>query len=873
MTLPQKALLAIGIAFTGLIGGLYAASSTILLHSLKQAEEQSTRQVVAGVLSIFTQTQQEFSSRFADWAAWDDTYAFVEDANKYYIQSNLIPEGLANLKVNLVLIIQPSGRIVFGTGFDLIHHKKTLVPEALRAHLSPHDILLRHPHTKSSLAGIILLPEGPMVIISRPIVTTRNEGPIRGTLIFGRFLNADEIARMSRITRLSLTVHGLNQTKLPPDFQAVRNLLSESNPILARPLSDKMMAGYTLLQDIYGKPAVILRVDMPREIYKQGQNSLRYLMASLLVVGLVFAGVTLLLVKRLLLSQRQRQQSEERYRTVVTQAAEGIFLVDADTKQILETNAAFENLLCYTSAEVRSLTLYDVVANERESIDRNLQLILTEHHFTGERQYRRQDGLLVDVQVNANLISDDGRDVLCVIVHDITKRKQVEAQLLHDAFHDSLTGLANRALFIERLGHVIQQKKRRKDYLFAVLFLDVDRFKVINDSLGHMVGDQLLIAITDRLKRCLRSSDTFARLGGDEFAVLLEGNQDDSEATQIVERIQQELKSPFNLNGQEVFATASIGVLLSTTDYDQPEELLRDADTAMYRAKARGKARHEVFDIAMHDHALTLLQLETDLRRAVDNQEFQLYYQPIVSLTSNTIIGFEALVRWQHPKRGLIFPAEFIPLADETGLIIPLGWWVLQEACRQMRAWQAQFPLNLPLTISVNLSVKQFTQPELVEQITRIIYETNLDARSLRLELTESTLLENVESLTAVFSQLKALGISLYLDDFGTGYSSLSYLHRFPINTLKIDRSFVSRMGCSNESWEIVRAITMLAHALGMDVIAEGVETREQLAQLSVFQCKYAQGYFFSKPLDGATVGAMIAQKLSSVDNNAVLTL
>lgn len=817
-----------------------------------------------------TQTQDNFRFLLTDWSAWDDTYKFIEDANKNYIKSNLLPASLATLKVNLAIYIQPSGRIVFGTGFDFIRRKKTPIPEALRSHISPQHLLLQHPNPDSSVVGFVLLPEGPMLISSQPIVTSQVKGPIKGTLIFGRFLDADAIEKLSKSNRLHLTVHPLNKTKLPPDFQAVRDELTVRDSIVIRPLSDRTIAGYALLPDIYGKPALLLRVDIPREIYHQGQNSLRYLTLSLLVVGLVFGGVILLLVKRLILSQRQQQQSEERYRTVVAQAAEGIFLVDADTKRILETNAAFDNLLGYTSVEACTLTLYDVIADDRESIDCNLQLILTEHHLIGERQYRRRDGLLLDVEVNVNLICDDGRDVLCIIAHDITKRKQVEEQLLHDAFHDSLTGLANRALFMERLGYAIQQTKRREDYLFAVLFLDLDRFKVINDSLGHMFGDQLLIALAQRLKGCLAKHDIFARLGGDEFAILLEDNVGNRDATQVVESIQKELKSPFNLNGHQVFATASIGVILSTIGYNQPSDLLRDADTAMYRAKVRGRARHEVFDVVMHQQAVELLRLETDLRQAVENREFQLHYQPIVSLGNNKIVGFEALVRWQHPTRGMIFPTDFITIAEETGLIIPLGLWVLQEACRQMRVWQVQFPTNPPLTISVNLSAKQFMQPELVEQISRIIRETNLDPRSLRLEITESMLLENNAFLTPTLSQLQALGVSLFLDDFGTGYSSLNYLYRLPIDTLKIDRSFISNMG-NTEGWEIVRAITMLAHALGINVIAEGVETKEQLAHLDTLQCEYAQGYLFSKPLDAVTVGTMIAQKYSSVCNKPIL--
>ncbi len=446
-------------------------------------------------------------------------------------------------------------------------------------------------------------------------------------------------------------------------------------------------------------------------------------------------------------------------------------------------------------------------------------------------------------------------------LRDIPKRKQLEEQLLHDAFHDQLTGLPNRALFLNRLAQAIQRTKRYREpsgsYLFAVLFLDLDRFKVINDSLGHTVGDQLLMAIADRLETCMRPGDTIARLGGDEFTVLLDDIKAASDAAQIAERIQQELTLPFNLSGHEVFVTASIGIVLSVEGEATPESLLRNADTAMYRAKILGKARYALFDTEMHTHAVALLQLETDLRRAIERQEFQIYYQPIVSLETGRIVGFEALVRWQHPQRGLVSPGEFIPLAEETGLIIPIGQWVLREACYQMRAWQMQFPRVPPLLISVNLSVKQFSQPDLIEQISQILRETGLDARSLKLEITESVIME-VESAAAKLFQLQALDIQLCVDDFGTGYSSLSYLHRFPINALKIDRSFVLNTGVKDEKWEIVRAIVTLAQNLSMDMTAEGVEVMEQLAQLKVLKCKHGQGYLFSKPVNSEVAGALI---------------
>lgn len=444
---------------------------------------------------------------------------------------------------------------------------------------------------------------------------------------------------------------------------------------------------------------------------------------------------------------------------------------------------------------------------------------------------------------------------------DIAERRRAEEQLLHNALHDGLTGLPNQALFMDRLGLALERAKRRKDYLFAVLFLDLDRFKVINDSLGHIVGNQLLIAISRRLETFLRSVDTVARLGGDEFTILLEDIEDTSTAIHIAERIQKELALPFNVNELEVFTSVSIGIALSSQSYAQPEHLLRDADIAMYRAKALGKARYEVFDTDMHNRAVLLLQLETDLRRAITREEFLIHYQPIVSLVTGSIVGFEALVRWNHPKRGLISPIEFIPVAEEAGMIVMIGQWVLREACSQMHKWHTQFPTTPPLTISVNLSGKQIMQLELLQQINFVLQETGLDASSLKLELTESVLIDNTESATAMLSQLRALNIELHMDDFGTGYSSLSYLHRFPISTLKIDRSFISNIGIGGENLEIVRAIVALAHSLNMNVTAEGVETLEQLALLRGMQCNRGQGYFFSRPLDSLAVEELLISK------------
>ncbi|HEX6903832.1 MAG TPA: EAL domain-containing protein [Thermoanaerobaculia bacterium] len=442
---------------------------------------------------------------------------------------------------------------------------------------------------------------------------------------------------------------------------------------------------------------------------------------------------------------------------------------------------------------------------------------------------------------------------------DITARKTAEERLLHDAFHDPLTGLPNRALFMDRLGMAIAHAKRRLSYTYAVLFIDLDRFKNINDSLGHSAGDELLVAVARRLSSCLRPGDTVARLGGDEFTILLDEVTDVDHAGQVAQRMHREMAQPFHIQGHEVYVTLSLGITLGAGgDYDRPEDVLRDADTAMYGAKTSGKARDAVFDREMHDRAVALLQTETDLRRAVDRSEFEVHYQPIVSLTSGEIDAFEALLRWRHPWRGLLLPDDFVPIAEETGLIVPIGWWVLREACRQLADWRVLPGCRQPLAVTVNLSGKQFLQADLVHRVQEILQHTGLEPECLRLEITESTIMSKAEEAIAKLQGLRDLGIKVYIDDFGTGYSSLSYLHRLPVDALKIDRSFVSEMCHREDRSEIVGTIVTLARNLRMDVAAEGIETAEQVSRLRVLSCHFGQGYFFSRPLCQAGVAGLI---------------
>ena len=429
------------------------------------------------------------------------------------------------------------------------------------------------------------------------------------------------------------------------------------------------------------------------------------------------------------------------------------------------------------------------------------------------------------------------------------KRKRWEEKLVHTALHDALTDLPNRLLFLDRLGLCVTRARRRPEYLFAILYMDLDRFKVINDSMGHVAGDQLLVQVGRRLQSCLRATDTVSRLGGDEFAILMDEIKHPADVTRAVERVRSQFQLPFNLDGREVYTSASIGIALSSTGYQRAEDVLRDADTAMYRAKAQGEGRDEVFDKSMHEQAVRLLNLETDLRRAIERKELRLHYQPIIALPTGLLSGFEALVRWQHPEYGLLSPAEFIPVAEQSQLIVPLTQAILKEACGQARIWRTQFPEGFPFSISVNLPARYLAKPDLLQEISALIAENALPPEYLRLEVTESEIMEDPATVSKALLQLSEIGVKVYIDDFGTGYSSLSYLANLPVHALKIDRDFVSRLGDERNS-AIVRSVVSLAHNLGLQVIAEGVEASDQLDYLKVLKCQFGQGYLFSRPCD-----------------------
>jgi diguanylate cyclase (GGDEF)-like protein/PAS domain S-box-containing protein len=452
---------------------------------------------------------------------------------------------------------------------------------------------------------------------------------------------------------------------------------------------------------------------------------------------------------------------------------------------------------------------------------------------------------------------------------DVTERKSAEDQLVHAAFHDELTDLPNRTLLMELLSACIQRKAHNPDWSFAVLFLDLDRFKTVNDSLGHLMGDKLLVSVSRRLLTCVRSGDTVARLGGDEFAILLDGMEGLLEAERVADRIQRELQFPFDLDGYEIYASASIGIAGSSFGYERPDDVLRDADTAMYAAKFLGKARYAVFDEDMHARVVSQLNLENDLRRALDRDELRVEYQPIIRMHDQKLSGFEALVRWQHPERGLIPPSQYISLAEDSGLIIAIDHWVLREACLQHREWSRRSGGEL-LSVSVNLSTRHLSQDGLVQRIDEILAESGVPGSALRLEVTESAVIENSQEASIVLEQLRERGVQISMDDFGTGYSSLAYLHRYPFDVLKIDRSFLGTASPDKEAWDVVQTIISLARVMGLRVVAEGVETAAQVERLRRLGCDYAQGFYFSEPVGAEEAIRFLAHPEASQPELAV---
>lgn len=917
MKLRQRILLAIGATMLASIGGIYTLSSNLLLSSYTQLETRESEKNVERIVDAISGQVEDMHVAAMDWSNWDEAYRFVEDRNQQFIDDNL---ATMTLKLDMMLFLDKEGRTVHSRPVERTPGIKAPTAEQVRKALGLTDGKANWDPGRH-VKGLTFINGHLSLISVRPIVPSENNKPARGWMVWVLYFDAAASASLSKRTHLSFSVHSLKDQNMAADAKKELPVLLRGPHVRSQALDSEQVAGYGLLSDLAGANVGIVRVVEPRLIYAQGVSSARQLIACIALVALFFGLVSIWVLDRFALSRisalndqvdrlsegdtwagqislpgqdelsqlasnidhmvgnlregrEELEVNNERLQDTVSKlasansvlehAVEGIARMNADGK-IIATNVSFADNLGYKRGELCEQS-WEVLVHgaDQELFFDAVEMARASGKETVEVQAIKKDKSLFHAEVS--IVRSDRPGVKSEGFHlfmkDITERKWLETRIEHQAFHDALTGLPNRAKFLDRLEQSISRAKRR-DSGVAVIFMDLDNFKIINDSLGHQTGDELLIQIAGRLQGLIREEDTISRLGGDEFTVLLQDLHSVDEAVEVTERIVRGLAEPIQLSQGETVAMASIGIAYSEKGQDSAESLLRDADTAMYAAKARGKSGYAVFDQSMNALVVERMELENGLRMAMDQGELMLDYQPIVSLTSGDITGIEALLRWDHPTRGLISPDRFIPVAEDSGLIVPIGAWVLREACLSHLALIKRLPKCQHLTLSVNLSGRQLQRADIVPQIAAIIEETGFDPGLLKLEVTESVLIRDEVESVGKLHELKTLGIKIAIDDFGTGYSSLSTLNSYPVDVVKIDRAFISRMGQEEEVDAIVGAIVLLSRVMHLEVTAEGLETREQVQYLQAFGCDSAQGFYFSKPLCWNTLVDLLDQGLN----------
>lgn len=979
----------IGIALA-IIGGILILFFPVVLFGINQVvregETDLTKKEVSRSENLLVNEINRLDRSLLDWSAWDDTYQFAQDLNDEYIEGNLADSSIINLGIDIILMVDRSQNIVYGKHVDRAMEMEAPIPFDGQSLLEAYPILLNFSDLQSGHKGIAWISGHAMLIASRPILTSAKEGPPSGTLIWIRLLNSIEMEKLSSLAERQVSIFPAGsvmdgEVGLP----AADTLQGE---VFVYPKTTETISGYKYLQDLNGAPVLVLQVDNPRDLYRQGRSSISIFSGIVLFVSAILFVVFFLISRAMLESRKISRAYFQRFHTIITQSSEAFLLISKDLK-VLELNPIAEaligqpadqspparlnellqfdpnidedfiNQVCQsgkaavlhcvrhdgTSMDVElsasnvttpdlqafSLILRDVTGRKLEEtalkaseerymlavngandgiwdwnlmtgevyysmrwktmlgntdheigtqpdewLDRihpddllSLQHQLADHlhnrttNFESEYRIQLKDGRYRWMLARGVAIWDEAGYAKRIAGSqtDIHDRKELEERLRFEALHDTLTGLGNRTLLLDHLNLVNERKKRNPDHLYALLFLDLDRFKQINDTLGHQAGDQLLIDVAKRLDGGLRATDTvsrlvetdtLARIAGDEFVLLMDEFEKADDILKVADRINALINAPYWVAEQEVTLTASIGLVIADKDYDNPEDVIRDADIAMYRSKRSGGAQVTLFSNEMYQGTITRMHLENDMRKAVEHREFEVFYQPIFLLETDCITGFEALVRWNHPQRGLLLPGEFIKTAEEIGLIIPIGLFVLEEACRQMQFWRSTHIVSDEITMSVNLSAKQIVAPSFLENLTSILEKTGFNPKNLWLEVTESILLENNEMVFERLSSLRAMGILIEIDDFGTGYSSLSYLQHLPIDGFKIDRCFIKDI--HDDEHKIVRSLIELGRNLGLIEVAEGVETEAQKAFLKRHNCQFAQGYLMSRPVNASTI-------------------
>lgn len=843
MTSRLRSILTISVTIASLLLLLYVGSNMIFLERFAALERDSIVEDVERVKDLIAKDIQQINTTNGDYSGWDDAYAFVRDGNAQFIKTNLDTAIYPKLKLNFVAFIAPEGKTVYAKGFDYRNNHEIPFPTTLIPFISRNGSLLAHTLTSSEICGMIRLPEGLALVASRPILKSDYSGPIGGTLVMGRYLDEELIRQIGQTAHLSVKVVSVNNEKpLPPDFRQALAAFRHGSASYTEVSGDDKIYGYSTVPALNGGFACIVRVEKDRTIFAEGKETVRYYVLWASVIGVISGIIIFYLFDRLMLSRRKRDESEARFRAVVENAAQGILLLAPDTYRIIETNASFCDWIGCQEKELTGTSLLALMNEESATAREEIEHSVLEKR---EVKFRHRDASDLFAEVTAKRIPFGNGTALSLFVNDTTERRRLEEQLMFQANHDTLTGLPNRNLLNDRLSQALTAAARQ-EVVVGVALIDLDNFKIVNDNFGHQAGDELLVGVAERLKSCIRSSDTFARIGGDEFVHVTGSLKKTEDSIIIAENFKQLLAEPFQIGNRAIYVTASIGIAHYPKDGLTVEQLLQRADTALYHVKSKGKNSFQFYDDEMnrvlHEHT----SIAAQLRHAIERQELSLVYQPKLDMQSR-ITGVEALLRWKNSELGSVSPVKFIPVAEETDLIIPIGKWVLTSAVRQLSRW---LEAGLPnLHVSINLSARQFNQPNLVEMVQGVLQDTGIDPRLIEFEVTESAMMSSIKDSIQRMHQLKELGVRLSVDDFGTGYASLSYLSQFPLDTIKIDRSFMKLTPNDKQMAAIVRTIIVMAHSLGMTVVAEGVETEEQLNFLRMLGCEEVQGFLFSPPV------------------------
>lgn len=886
----------------GMIACLYISSRNILLSGFLNIERLDAQKDIIRALNALSVECSELDILAIDFAASDSTYQFIKDADQGFIDANLNDLSLRNFRLDLIAFVDAYDKIVFVRCIDKDTGKEFAVPEDLDLHIRHGSQLLTHRNKAGYVKGFILLDGVPMMVASRPILTSKWNGPARGSVIVGRYLREPQIKDLATRIGTKLLLSPI-MPESPEAFDVTSTKpLSHSSIIDVVPINDVIVAGRTTVSDIYGNPVMTLEIRKARSLYGQGRITLTYLLLSLTMIGLLFGLLVELILDRYVLNRlahlsrdageigksgdlsarismsghdelarlamsvngmlaeleksqidlRKRealQESEEKYRGLVEVCPDAVVIVN-DHLVVFANPAAAALVRANSPKELLGRPILEIVHPEHlAEMQAKVNGLLNgqESILRCEVTIIAYDGTPIDVELAGIMFSYQDKPAIQILARDITDKKRYRLNLDHLAHHDYLTGLPNRLLFSYMLTQRLADS-RRNERIMAVVFVDLDRFKMINDTLGHECGDMLLKEVSLRLQGCLRDVDTIARVGGDEFMIILSYIASPEHALLIVQRALKVIAEKYTLCEREVYTTASMGVSIYPNDGTDVDTLVKNADAAMYRAKELGGDCYQLYTQELNSLIIERMRLETDLRKSLDRDEFTLCYQPRVDLRDGTVLGMEALLRWNHPEFGVIKPMDFIPIAEETGLIIPISEWVLHTACIQNKAWQDEgYPA---VTMAVNISPKHFLhQGRLVDMVKRVLSETGLSPTYLELEVTETALMQDATYARQVLKELREMGVRISVDDFGTGYSSLSYLKTLPLDAIKIDRSFVKEITSNPDDAAIVVAVIAMAHSLYLKVIAEGVETQEQLQFLHSLQCDEMQGYLVSRPV------------------------